>query len=133
VAEGSIAGWKMRLRTPCFVKNQTFIQTAAIRLAERTASVTSSHLERLIKMATEATRTTEPPWAVNHLCKVIQKCTGLKQAHFNKGLREKLNEGTEESIGAEHRDELLAHYDCIKNNPWPEPVELSISCRSLLT
>jgi hypothetical protein len=113
------------------IKNQTFVQTAALRLAEKAASVTKAHLERLIKMAVEATRTSEPLWARNHLIEVIQKCSGQKQAHFDKALREKLNEGAERSIGANHKDELLAHYDWIKSNPWSDPVELSNTLQEL--
>jgi DNA polymerase-1 len=107
------------------VKGQNFVQTAALRLTEKAASVQRSHLEKLIKMATEATKTSEPLWAISSLKEVIQKCSGLKQAHFDKALKEKLNEGVEQSIGADHTSDLLAYYDSIKNNPWPEPIELS--------
>ncbi len=113
------------------VKGQNFVQTAAIRLEEKARTVTTLHLERLMKMAVEATKTSEPLWARNHLIEIIQKCSKLKQAHFDKALKEKLNEGTEQSIGADHKDELLAHYDWIKNNPWSDPVELSDTLQEL--
>jgi hypothetical protein len=113
------------------VKGQNFLQTAAIRLTEKAKSVTALHLEKLIKMAAEATRTSAPLWAVTQLRGAIQKCSGLSQVNFDRSVRDKLNEGAEQSIGADLKDELLAHYDWIKNNPWADPVELSDTLQEL--
>jgi DNA polymerase-1 len=107
------------------IAGQNFLQTAAIRLVERSKSVRAVHLEKLIKMAVEATKASEPLWAITQLRGAIQKCSNLGQVNFDKSVREKLNEGAEQSIGADHKDELLAHYDWIKNNPWSDSVELS--------
>ena len=93
VAEGSIAGWKMRLRTPCW-SSKIRPSFKLLRFDWRRGPLRLPHAFRAAdKNGDRGDQNDGTACAVNHLCKVIQKCTGLKQAHFNKALREKLNEG----------------------------------------